>query len=214
MCDQRYESNVMADPELRCPNCAYDLRGIDRTIVTCPECGKRYRIDQLLHQQWTMKLGKAPGLGMLLIPVVLFFVMATTYLSIGIMFTTSDSIEPLGSIRESHLMLIYLVLLSVPWISAVIYASMRMRGGFWLVLLGHLMFLLLLGGIFISIGSGAYAIYLLSQHGVAAALPWLGLMVIAILMIYASRIFEKFMARRCIRHYLNKLAEVSECPDG
>lgn len=54
------ESAQHIPDELTCPNCAYDLRGIDRTIVTCPECGAAINIDTLTRSLWNGPPWRAP----------------------------------------------------------------------------------------------------------------------------------------------------------
>ncbi len=54
--DHRMPPAHLASPNLRrnaltCPSCEYSLRGLEGRLVTCPECGERCDINQLLAGQ-------------------------------------------------------------------------------------------------------------------------------------------------------------------
>lgn len=143
MCDQRHESNLMADPELRCPNCAYDLRGVQRVPMTCPECGKRCRIDELLRQHWIRKHANIPSLGWIMLPVSIFVFIAS-----GPILALPAMLQDISfSIRHDLVLLVLFVLPLILWIASVTYVSRRIPGGLWLVLLGHVIFIFLFVGV-------------------------------------------------------------------
>jgi hypothetical protein len=51
-----------------CEKCAYNLRGLRGTIVTCPECGWQCDMATLVTRRWTKSWWKAPGFNALAVP--------------------------------------------------------------------------------------------------------------------------------------------------
>jgi hypothetical protein len=75
--------------DLHCERCKYNLRGLEGSVVICPECGLSCNVEAVLSRKWDLPWYKAPGLKSLATPAAagmaygvvaapLFIIMALT----------------------------------------------------------------------------------------------------------------------------------------
>lgn len=190
--------------EIHCPQCEYELRGQEGDVVRCPECGMLCNIARLVHQYWNGKWYQAPGMNIMLLPVAV--------LVIG---TVGSSILT-GYIHFSLVMegwVVFMMLMTcvvIGWIAALVYAAHRVKGGIWLGLLGHVAFGLMITGFIGTIFAGIRLVVVAVDGQSHLLLPALLILLPFVGAVFAARWCEKFIARRCIKHHLNTLAQVSE----
>jgi hypothetical protein len=55
--------------DLHCERCKYNLRGLEGSVVICPECGMSCDVEAILSRKWEIPWHKAPGLKSLATPV-------------------------------------------------------------------------------------------------------------------------------------------------
>jgi hypothetical protein len=160
-----------------------------------------------VHQHWNGKWYQAPGMNIMLLPVA---VLVIGTIGGAILATILDENDVINGWAMFFLTQAGVVIV---WIAALVYAANRVRGGFWLGVLGHVAFGLMITGIIGTLLSGIRVISEVVDGQSHLLLPTLLIMLPFVGAVFAARWCEKFIARRCIRHHLNMLAAVPENQD-
>jgi len=178
---------------LACPQCEYDLRGLPGNRFNCPECGLAIDVAELAMRQWIGPWWHAPGFQTILGPVAWAVGVAGL---VGIIII----VEGQGS-DTSAAFLVALAALAAIWVSRIIALRKVLPAGEGIVLslLAHGLF----GGYVLSVwgGLGAVAAAFANVHSVRVFF-WVIVVLSMVALFWLCRRGERFIAERCIRHYL------------
>jgi hypothetical protein len=184
--------------DLACPQCQYNLRGLQGELVACPECGTRCDVAQLIARQWQKPWYHAPGFNRLAIPAAWFYLAGIGSLSV-LLFQIDISSEPPVFLKLGLAAAVFggFVLL-LEW-------NRRWWGGLEGALLSMIPVPIVFG--FLVGGFGLLTCVLRMFSGDVATVFWsVVLFTVFLAMVFFCREGEKFIARRCIRRYLANAA--------
>lgn len=198
--------------DISCPGCGYNLRGLGGSIITCPECGVCCDAARLVAVRWNKPWHRAPGFNTLLLPIVwivlapLVFLLSLIGLDRMATGITSDPRTWFGtSIGMLNIAVVFTLFFAgwlwLMWRAWRVFHGMR---GIWLALLAHVLtvgylasiiygVVLLSSGIFTFMGAPAYGI-LVSGLGLTLLVGG----------VWVCRRGERYIARQCIRRYLDE----------
>ncbi len=185
--------------DIACPGCEYNLRGLRGAVITCPECGHRCDIAQLVTRKWTKPWYIAPGLATLQAPAVWLGTIPLLLMFSVPLLMIDQSVRAVAFSASALLALsVWGWLLSRAW---------RLFGGpegLLLSLLQHAILIGYFGGMIVSLGApfGLFASLFLGFQFVAmlngAAL------IAGVSAMVGAYIADRFTARRCIQRYLRR----------
>lgn len=187
-----------------CPDCQYNLRGLSGNIVECPECGKECNITELVAIKWTKPWYRAPYFNKLSIPLFtgvlgLFAIPMTNY------FVQSNQFYSMS------VSIVFLIWMGSFYICYKTFDSIR---GIHLALLMHVSFICYAAGIFGSIIGTFWAFTMFSGIQSKNIELWLltDLLIIFCFMfvVWIARKTEKYVAYKCIDHYLDRIYDKSK----
>jgi hypothetical protein len=190
--------------DVYCPNCQYNLRGMLGNDVQCPECGEACDIAKLVAIQWTKPWHKAPYFNKLCLP--LFFCILVMFALPVVAFTIAD-------FRMHYL---FLLMCFAGWLAclAIPYHIFKSWVGVWLSLLLHASFAGLIGGAYTFVICSIWIFVEPSIRITKRDNKWLiiyaALIVLSLFVIWLSRKAEKFVARKCINRYLERIRGKSD----
>ena len=117
--------------DLACPACDYNLRGLPRPIVTCPECGHVSDVTQLAVERWRLPWWKTPGFAIATRPALVAYLAAPVNLIVALTFSFNPG--------DAGVVLTVLLISVAVWLGLVCRAWFFFDGwlGANLVLLGH-----------------------------------------------------------------------------
>ena len=189
--------------DIPCPNCEYNLRGLQGDVVSCPECGMTCDRAEIVARRWTLPWYKAPGMSLLNLPV------AWLYLGLIAMVLWFNNV---GYVSQTQRLLAWSALI-IGWmlLMARAWFVFERSEALLLALLGHVVLAAyLLAFIMIPIMwlSLAFVEQARTETLLGIRLPitaWLLILpVVAIVLFLAARRGERFVAHRCIRQYLRR----------
>ena len=185
-----------------CPKCQYNLRGLSGNQVRCPECGNDCNITQLVSMKWTKPWYRAPYFNSLSIPI---FAGVSSYLAVLVL----DFNFPAIGIFQQMATFGFLGWLGSFYFPYRVFKSAR---GILLSILMHLVFL------GYAVGSTTFLICIMTLiAGIATStlamasefLTAIFFLIGSMFVLWLSRKGEKFVAYKCIDHYLNRIYEKS-----
>ena len=180
--------------DLACPQCEYNLRGLYGAIVSCPECGATCDVAKLVSLRWTKPWYRAPGLGTVSLPAA-WSVLGLIALPFAVTLDVSG--------RAGGLLAWLGVWLWLLWRAWRLFEGAE---GVFLALANHA----LLAGYLLGVGG---FIILVVRTIVTFVVPTIGhdplqlfgsvcVLALLVLLAWACRRAERFVAQRCIRRYL------------
>jgi len=199
------------DQDVGCPDCGYNLRGLDGSVVICPECGRVSDIAQLVTRKWDKPWYKAPGFARLSMPA------AWTWISFFLFFCVASSIAvspraTSGTTNWLFLPMSFLICFGV-WLTLLVWPCRTVGGnrGMLYALLVHASMACYLAGLgLIAAGMLIAAPYLqavVNHEGDASPLALvlaLGSLALGVVSFIGGRRLEKLVAGYCIRVYLSR----------
>src|SRR5262245_4005624 len=187
--------------ELKCPSCAYSLRGLPGDQITCPECGLAINVAQLTAAKWRGPWYRAPVLNTLALPVA--WALFAPVVSMIPVFMASHR----NNTAPMWLILFSFVVVVLGWIGLLALAVRRFGSAeaVWLSLLLHAVFVIYALGIIGTVSMIISVLINLPTATLAAIFNGLGV-VVCVAVIVAARLLDRFVAYRCIRRYLRSRA--------
>jgi len=186
--------------DLACPQCEYNLRGLQGAIVTCPECGRECDVAKMVSQRWTQPWHKAPGLSTIYSPTA-WFVLVGVFVSPCL----------LGAAEDWMARAIILAAVAAGWVGfmARAWTVFRTNEGIKLAAVSHVIFAAYIAGVVPIIGTLLIAaVAVLARERDRVSIFWfvvlLVLIPLGIFLINVGRRGERYIAERCIRQYLNR----------
>ncbi|MHC4216961.1 MAG: hypothetical protein ACYSU7_00760 [Planctomycetota bacterium] len=183
---------------LCCPQCEYSLRGVRGDVATCPECGTKLDLARLIVSQWSGPWYRAPGFNRVLAPVT-WAAISPWGVLLMFAFELAGARTPVYAMAAGGAVVLV-------WIGLMWRLKRMIPGG------AAMLLALLAHGILVGYAAGAVAVitlvwraivagsFLVAAPTVAATLPALGLL-------WACRRGEKYIAQRCIRQHLVRMAQ-------
>jgi hypothetical protein len=176
--------------DIACPACGYNLRGLQGETVTCPECGLACDAAKLVTRQWDRPWHQAPGFALTLVPGCWLYV-SVLMSPVVLALTNSPAVACAALVGFGGL-----GSLALFWFVRRWWGS---NEGLFLALLPPILivgYLAALAGIV-----GGIARILIPGH-VLEAMFGVGIAAASLALGWACRRGERFIASRCIRHYL------------
>lgn len=193
--------------DLACPQCEYNLRGLQGDVVHCPECGLGVDVARLITSRWTGPWHKAPGLLIIEIPVL---VVVVGFVAWAVAFVTISTFEPLGKPLDMVLIWSFAAVLVGIWIWRVLRAgrvfSVPLKGELFAVL-SHLVLFLYVVGLFTPLVYVGIIIFEIGiQADVMTTITRIAILGGLLSSLLVARWIERWMAQQCIREYLKRSA--------
>ena len=183
--------------DLACPGCEYNLRGLRGEVVICPECGGRVDVARLINKRWTGPLFNVPGYSRILVPVA-WLVIGAQLTSLPLVFELSRNLVP-------GLTVICIMAVIFGWLCLMFGLARFMPRGraIWLALFAHALFAGYAAGV-------AGIAWLVAAMFFSTTNLWRVVLLLLIPvcggLLYLCRRGENYIARQCIRRYLQRQA--------
>lgn len=185
--------------ELKCVSCGYEFRGLEGEFITCPECGRKHNIANMVAHAWRGRWYQAPGFNLLALPlaapIALCFVIGIS----GVMF--QHQLQVFNAI-----VLVSFVLAVLVWIYLIAFVTRKYKHplGLLLTFMIQLIFPLYLIGAVVGLRS------LSALGGLSGGFwgmkPQFGFL-LAMFAVILAWIVQRLFARMCIRLYVRRIAD-------
>ena len=181
--------------DLHCQGCNYNLRGLEGTVVICPECGISCDVEAILSRKWEIPWHKAPGLNALAEPAAAAVAgLAVALPGIGAM--SASGFETLTPV------LMLLPLAAWAGYTARLVSLSGAEAG-WISVGVTLLVPVFAIALLITILSGVTTVGLLLQGESEEAAIMAGITAVAAGLVFLCRRAEVSVARWCIRRHLD-----------